>query len=221
MPVTELAWIPSATPGSVPPELIEAGRKGMEAQSEWAAKHASSTLPSGPPAVRGAFLFQQREDQGVVLVTAHWDSPAQHAECIASEENQRAMAAIASLAISSEVKFFHVEGVQMFSTINERLLSVLRIGVGPGPEKKELVERIWIESGKRLLGVAAGFEHVGGWRIEKEGDREEFVVVGAWRDEGALDRFVQGIWDGKSVWDEAWRDVQVLEMDVKTYHCIA
>jgi hypothetical protein len=34
MPVTELAWIPSATPRSIPPALVEAGWKGMEAQSQ-------------------------------------------------------------------------------------------------------------------------------------------------------------------------------------------
>jgi heme-degrading monooxygenase HmoA len=151
-----------------------------------------------------------------MLVTAHWDSPAQHAECIASEANQRAMAAIGSLAVPSLIKVFHVEDVQMFSTVNEGPLSVLRIGVEPGRETKELVERIWNDGVKGLLSGAAGYEHTAGWRIEKEGEgREEFVVVGAWRDEDSLQRFLD------ESWDKAWREVRVLAMDAKSYRRIA
>ncbi|KAI0542363.1 hypothetical protein GGR58DRAFT_453664 [Xylaria digitata] len=225
MPVTELAWIPSATPGSIPPAFLEAGKKGMEAQSEWAAAYASSTLPSGPPAARGAALYQQREDRGIVLVTAHWDSPAQHAECIAGKENRQAMTAIASHAIVSDIKFFHVKGVQMFSkeTLDAGLLSILRISVGIEEGKREQVEKIWNEV-KELLVTSAGFEHTGGWKVEKdqgEEGRDEFVVVGAWRLEDALSRFAGGKkWENARAWDEMWKGV-VLGMDVKAYSRIA
>ncbi|KAF2966870.1 hypothetical protein GQX73_g6700 [Xylaria multiplex] len=221
MPVTELAWIPSATPGSIPPAFLEAGQKGMEAQSEWAAAYASSTLPSGPPAARGAALYQQHEDRGIVLVTAHWDSPAQHAECIAGKENQQAMAAIAPHAIVSDVKFFHVEGVQMFNkeTLDAGLLSILRISVGMEGGKREQVEKIWSEV-KDLLVTSAGFEHTGGWKAEKD-QGDEFVVVGAWRREDALSRFAGGEeWENARAWDEMWKGV-VLGIDVKAYSRIA
>ncbi|TGJ86098.1 hypothetical protein E0Z10_g2631 [Xylaria hypoxylon] len=225
MPITELAWIPSATPGSIPLAFIEAGQKAMEAQSEWAVAHASSILAPGPPAARGAALYRQHEDRGVVLVTAHWDSAAQHAECIAGKENQQAMKAVASHSIISDIKFFHVDGVQMFGkeTLDAGLLSILRISVGVEEGKREQVERIWNDA-KNLLFTSAGFEHTGGWKIEKDQgkeDRDEFVVVGAWRHEDALSRFAEGKeWENALAWDEMWKGV-VLEMDVKTYSRIA
>ncbi|KAI1116991.1 hypothetical protein F5Y14DRAFT_13880 [Nemania sp. NC0429] len=226
MPVTELAWIPSATPGCVSPALVEAICKGIEAQSEWAAKHASSTLPAGPPAARGAALYRQREDPGVALVTAHWDSPAQHVACIGSEENRGAMQAIARHAVAEGVRFFHVEGAWMFGPetleAGRPLLSVVRIGVEGGDEaRRARVERIWEGKAKGVVDAWAGVGHCAGWRVEKEvggGEaRDEFVVVGAWRDGDALSRFVG---DGMAEWDEVWGDV-ALEMDVKTYSRIA
>ncbi|KAI0879583.1 hypothetical protein GGS24DRAFT_3481 [Hypoxylon argillaceum] len=219
MPVTELAWIPSATPGSIPPALVEAGRKGMEAQSEWAARHAPATLPSGAPAARGAALYQQREDGGVALVTAHWDSAAQHRACVASEGNRRAMEAIAPHARAAAITFFHVEGAWMLppETLAAGLLSVVRIGV----EGRGQVEEIW-EQARGMLERRAGLAHMAGWRIEREQGweegREEFVVVGAWRDEGALDGFKDG--RENQGWDEVWKG-RVLDMDIKTYGRIA
>ncbi|KAI1353127.1 hypothetical protein F5Y01DRAFT_277913 [Xylaria sp. FL0043] len=220
MPVTELAFIPSATPGTIPPAFLRASWEGIEAQNNWAAANASSTLPSGPPAVRGAAIYQQREDRGIMLITAHWDSPAQHAECIASEENRGAMRALAPHSVASEIKFFHVDGVQLFGgeTLDAGLLSMLRVSV---EGKREEVERIWKDGDdgvRRLLFRSSGLEHIGGWRIEKEKgkeDRDEFVVVGAWRDEDALSRFTEG-----KQWDQMWKGV-VLETSFTTYSRLA
>ncbi|KAI1429302.1 hypothetical protein F5Y12DRAFT_478127 [Xylaria sp. FL1777] len=217
MPVTELAFVPSATPGSIPPALVKATWEGIHGQGDWMAANAPSTIPSGPPAARGAALFQQREDRGVMLVTAHWESAAQHAECIASEENQKAMKAITAHAIGADVKYFHVDGVQLFGgeTLDARLLSMLRIGVKEG--KRGEIEGIWNGGGggaKNPLFGSAGFEHIGGWRVEKElgkEDRDEFVVVGAWSSEDALSRFAEG-----REWDEVWKGA-VLETSVTTY----
>ncbi|KAI1131653.1 hypothetical protein F5Y10DRAFT_233273 [Nemania abortiva] len=224
MSVTELAWIPSATPGSIPPALIEAGRRGMWAQSEWAAKYAILSLPNGPPAVRGAGLYQQREDPGMALVTAHWLSPEQHAMCVASDENREAMEGIIPLSVVSEIKYFHVEGVLMFNkeTLDAGLLSVMRIGVKAGEEDRKRVEHLWSQA-KPTLSSYSKFEHTAGWRIEKEQgqeDRDEFVVVGAWRSENDLNSFM----DEKSVnwefWDRIWKPV-MLDIDVKSYRRIA
>ncbi|KAI0816261.1 hypothetical protein GGR55DRAFT_674466 [Xylaria sp. FL0064] len=221
MPVTELAFIPSATPGTIPPAFLKASWEGIEAQKNWAAANASSALPSGPPAVRGAAIYQQREDKGIMLITAHWDSPAQHAECIASEENREAMRALASHSVASEIKFFHLDGVQLFGreTLDAGLLSMLRVCVGEG--RREEIERVWNDSDdgvRKVLFRSSGFEHIGGWRIEKEQgkeDRDEFVVVGAWRDEDALSRFAEG-----KEWDQMWKGV-VFEKSFTTYSRLA
>lgn len=121
-------------------------------------------------------------------------------------------------------------------TLEMGLLSVVRIGVEGGEGQRVRVEGIWKTRAKGLVGGCAGVEHVAGWRVEKEEGREErdeFVVVGAWRDEDALSRFVDGIglrrgqgmgewkWENAAAWDEVWADVVVLEMDVKTYTRIA
>lgn len=224
MPVTELAWIPSATAGSVPPALLELGRKGMEAQGAWVAKQASSTLPRGPPAARGAALYQGREDKGTMLITAHWDSAAQHLACVASEENKAAMEAVEPLVVVQGVKFFHIDGVQVFDkeTLDSGLLSVVRIGVDTGEEgKRGLVEKVWEERARGLIGAVSGFEHKAGWRIEREKggqeERDEFVVAGAWGDESTLGRF--GVGEGREAWDEAWNGV-VLDMKFETFNRI-
>ncbi|KAI1302582.1 hypothetical protein F5Y03DRAFT_206408 [Xylaria venustula] len=217
MPVTELAFIPSATPGSIPQAFLKATWEGIEAQNDWVAANAASTLPSGPPSVRGAAIYQQHEDKGTILITAHWDSPAQHAECIASEENRGAMRAIASHAVASEIQFFHVDGVWLFGreTLEARLLSVLRVSVEEG--KRGEIEKIWDGEVKNALFASAGFEHIGGWRVEKEPgkeDRDQFVFVGGWSDEGALSRFA------RETDKEMWKGL-VLEANVTTYSRLA
>ncbi|KAI0405721.1 hypothetical protein F4802DRAFT_596989 [Xylaria palmicola] len=217
MPVSELAWIPSATPGTISPAFLEASWKAIASQDEWMAKHTSTTFPSG----RGAALYQQREDSGVMLVTAHWASAAQHAEWIASDVNGRAFGAMAAHAALPAVRFFHVEGALMFGreTLDAGLLSVVRMGVGAGDRQRERAGAAWARA-KHLLHDGAGFEHVAGWRIEKEAGKEdvdEFVVVGAWRDGEALARFAKGgEWENALAWEEAWKDV-VLEVDIKSY----
>ncbi|KAI1180185.1 hypothetical protein F4777DRAFT_531269 [Nemania sp. FL0916] len=218
MPVTELAWIPAATPDSVP-ALLGCCRNGIEAQNEWAANHASSTLPPGPPSVRGAALYQQREDPTIALITAHWVSPEQHASCVASEENKAAIAALAPCARLDGINYFHVDGVQMFlpDTLSSPLLSILKIRVEDG--KRDEVERIWEERGKELVMTAAGIKHTAGWRIEKElgsEEEDEFLVVGAWRDEDALMGFVKSEWEGSETWEGMWKGV-VLGTDLTTY----
>lgn len=169
----------------------------------------------------------------MALVTAHWDSAAQHAECIGSAENRGAMRAMAPHALAGEIRFFHVEGAWAFGleTLEMALLSVVRIGVEGGEGQRARVEGKW-KRAKGLVEGCAGAGHAAGWRVEKEvgrEEREEFVVVGAWRDGDALRRFVDGIgkgigmgweWENAAAWDKIWGDV-MLEMDVKTYSRIA
>lgn len=160
-----------------------------------------------------------------MLITAHWDSAAQHLACVASEENTAAMGAIAPFVVVRGVRFFHVDGVQAFDadTLGAGLLSVVRIGVEPAEGKRGVVERVWEERAKGEIAAVSGFAHKAGWRVEKEvveggEERDEFVVVGAWADERALGRFVGD--NGKGVWGQAWEGV-VLDVRVETFSRIA
>ncbi|KAI0166031.1 hypothetical protein GGR57DRAFT_2840 [Xylariaceae sp. FL1272] len=217
MAVTELAWIPTNTPGVVPQAFIEAGRKAIDVQSEWTKAHAP-TLPIGTPAARGAALYQQLEDRSITLVTAHWESVAQHHEWIGSDENKDAMGGLGSMIDPSRVEFFHVQGVEMFPvhTIEGDLLTVIRILIKD--EEKEKVERTWTET-RKLLESVAGSEYRGGWRIERqkgEGSKEEFVIVGAWKQRPAFTEFRNGSWNGSEEWDRKWGEAGVV-VDVKCY----
>ena len=93
MTVTELAFLPSATPGEVPAAYLREGTAAIEAQDQWCAENfppatatTTTTDPEGEKphwhrSRRGAALYQQREDAGAVLVTAHWASVEQHFPC--------------------------------------------------------------------------------------------------------------------------------------------
>ena len=99
-------------------------------------------------------------------------------------------------------------------TLDTGLLSVLRVGVGDGEGGRAELEKIWKEVVKDMVFSRAGLEHVGGWRIEKDQgkeNRDEFVVVGAWRDQDALSCFAGG-----KEWEEVWEGV-ALEMNISTY----
>jgi len=157
------------------------------------------------------------------MITAHWDSVAQHEECIASELNRAAMESILAHIIPSELKLTHIDGVQMFpaETLEAGLLSVVRLLVKGGADSKTKVEETWTARVKKLLAGAAGLDHIAGWRIGEgetrdKGGSEEFVVVGAWKDKIALEAFVNGTWKHAHDWDDTWKDV-VLETNVKTY----
>jgi hypothetical protein len=161
------------------------------------------------------------------MITAHWDSVAQHEECIASELNRAAMGAILAHIIPSELKLTHVDGVQMFpaSTLEAGRLSVATLRVKGGAESKTKVEENWATQAKKLLTDAASLDHIAGWRVEKDEtpgkeSGEVFVVVGAWKNESALMSFVNGTWEHARAWDDAWKDV-VLETNIETYDRVA
>ncbi|KAI1812694.1 hypothetical protein GGS20DRAFT_556812 [Poronia punctata] len=169
-------------------------------------------------------VYQQQQNKRVMLITAHWTSPAQHKECIASDLNQKAMAAMTDLIVLSEMRFFHVDGVYMFSskTLDAGLVSIARLRVvgSDDDDNKARVEDIWHKRAKMLLPEG----HVAGWRIERDEEggrrREEYVVVGPWEEESAMTRFADGTWDGAEVWDGLWMGV-LLDWEVTTYRRLA
>jgi heme-degrading monooxygenase HmoA len=155
------------------------------------------------------------DDSGATLLTAHWASTAEHGEWIASPPNQALFPRIqAALDPAVAVEFFHVEGVEAFTTTSSSssenggggggvlgapVVSVVRYHVVPAGGK-EAFEAAWMGDGAalaRLNARAAPYAHLGGWRIEKparkegegEEDREEYVVVGGWESAEKAEQF--------------------------------
>ncbi|CAJ2509944.1 Uu.00g058440.m01.CDS01 [Anthostomella pinea] len=235
MPVTELATIPSATPGHVPVALVEVLKAAQVLQGEWCTAHAPSLpLDHGVPARRGAALYVRLDDPGVVLITAHWESTAQHAACVASELNQRAMGSFLPLVVAEGIHYFHVGGVEMFGD-----------GDGDGKREEEPPLHAAVVSVARVMASRvkqAGFEeafasvkglldkatspwvHKSGWRIEREEGRdedvEEFVLVGGWESEEKVREYLEGRWEGFGEYMDALRPL-VLDVDLTAYRKLA
>jgi hypothetical protein len=176
MPVTELAFFPT-TSGTVSPALLEATAKAFQIQDEWCA----SNLPSPPSVVpmaggleaRGVAYFQQVEDPSVTMLTAHWDSVAQHMAWIGTEANKSLFPLLDGHLAWDKMRFFHIDGVSVFQreVMESEIVTIARYGVG-GLEKKAAVTK--------ALEELRPFGAYGGWRIEKDEGRQdwdEFVVV--------------------------------------------
>ncbi|KAI5926384.1 hypothetical protein F4810DRAFT_535108 [Camillea tinctor] len=236
MTVTELAFLPSATPGEVPAAYLREGTAAIEAQDQWCAENfpvtdTTTSTPTDPEGGkphwhrerRGAALYQQRSDGGVVLVTAHWASVEQHQAWIASPANQGVMARLAPLVSAQDVAFFHVRDAEMFTphTLGAPVLSVTRVRVRA--EAGEFMGRFESERGKALDELTAPYRHTAGWRVERvegaaEGE-EELVVVGGWESEESAGRWEEG---GGRAFAERFGGLmrEVLGVDVKTYRRI-
>ncbi|KAI2470358.1 hypothetical protein F4781DRAFT_177687 [Annulohypoxylon bovei var. microspora] len=182
MTVSEIAILPTSTPGEIPQVLRDSGKAGIAFQGEWCATNAPWLIPD-----RGAAFFQQVEDPGVMLITAHWDSIDQHHACLATPENQKFLVDIEPYLNTATLRPGHIEGVQMFPKSEDE-------GFAPALSAPVLVVTIWSVSREnktqfeeamgRVKGVldrfAMPYRRRGGWKIEKaEGeDMEQYFIVG-------------------------------------------
>jgi hypothetical protein len=124
-------------------------------------------------------VFQQIENPAEVLLTAHWDSVAQHMQWIGSRENQEVYPVIQGHLDMSKLVFFHVSNVAAFSpeVLGASVVGVLRYFVPR--TRREVVELAMAET---KVGAYSGIAGRGGWRIEKDGNMEqdqldEYVLV--------------------------------------------
>ncbi|KAI1490046.1 hypothetical protein F5X96DRAFT_670091 [Biscogniauxia mediterranea] len=223
MAVTELAFLPTATPGEVPAALLREGTAALEIQDQWCAENSptttTTTTTTAAAVRRGAALYQQREDGGgTMLVTAHWASVEQHRAWIASAANRGAMARLAPLLgeRGKDIVFFHVRDAELFppETLAAPVLSVARARVAVADARA-------FEEGLERSGGGGVPGHRGGWRIERvegeeEGEEEEYVLVGGWESEEEADRWAEG---GFAERFGALMGV-VVGVDVKTYRRI-
>lgn len=116
-----------------------------------------------------SIVYQQVENPAVVLLTAHWDSVAQHMEWIQSQENQRFYPLIQEHLDMSKFMFFHVDQVAVFvpEVLEMPVIAVARYS-SPNDRKEEV--------------ASSAEQPKGGWRIEKDDTMiqkklDEFVLV--------------------------------------------
>lgn len=181
MAVTEFAIFTANSPEAVP-----ALKQHIEATLPVLRTWHQKTYPQSPTAP--APLFQQVEDPSKVLLTFRWDSVKAHWAWIESSENKTAMGGINGLIETDgedKVELFHLDA-EVFSApapdegkqglLESHVVMVARMIVGP--EKRKRFQEAWVGV-KGLLETHAGGEHLvrTGWRVDKDEDDEEFVVV--------------------------------------------
>ncbi|KAI1092390.1 hypothetical protein F5B19DRAFT_207432 [Rostrohypoxylon terebratum] len=217
MTVTEISILPTSTPGEITPELRKIGVDGVAFQGEWCAKYAPWLTQD-----RGAAFFQQVEDLGVALVSAHWDSVDQHHAVLATPENQQISADLAPHLDLAKMRPGHIDGVKMLpKDEGEGFVSALDAPV--------LVVTIWTvrnenkarfeEALGKVKGVLDDFvkpyRHRGGWKIEKADgeDVELYFMVGGSDSVEKSATFTQA--DGYDRYSEA---LTPLVLSVETNH---
>lgn len=201
MTVTELAHFHTLS-GDLTPSLRDLLARAIKVQDEWCAAHLSSIsyMTKGPNnrgvactcynknmnllhissrSLTSHTVFQQIEDPAVVLLTAHWDTVAQHMEWIGSKENQEAYPEIQEHLDMSKLLFFHVNDAAAFGpeVLTLPNISIVRFSVAK--EKKEIFEEA---TGRLSFGSRWNETKQGGWRIEKDetmtsDESEEFVLI--------------------------------------------
>ncbi|KAK7927741.1 hypothetical protein PG985_004739 [Apiospora marii] len=198
MPVTELAHLPllpssTSTSGGVPqgptPALLATAREVLNIQDAWCAENLPGDSKKPP---QGVGLFSRVDDPSMLLLTAHWDSTAQHGEWIQSQANRDVLEKLTPHLDMSRVSLFHVDGLEAFTgpdtkaegemaVLSAAYVSVSRFVVAA--DHKASFERAMTEVGHIQQDFVSPFVHRGGWRIEKqEGseDKDECVLIGGW-----------------------------------------
>ncbi|KAJ6126983.1 hypothetical protein N7523_002595 [Penicillium sp. IBT 18751x] len=165
MAVTEIALLRLKTP-----ELSSSSKNILkqvqQAQSEW----------SGYPVQ----FARQLEDSNYFYIFGGWESVAHHCgDWIKSETNQKFLT---QLKDDIDVEWmFHLsmEPSTCAVLLNAPAIAVNRYFVDH--EKKADFDAAFKNVGPYLGAHTAPFTYSGGWRIDKEGGDEEFVVLSGWK----------------------------------------
>ncbi|KAI1092489.1 hypothetical protein F5B19DRAFT_202779 [Rostrohypoxylon terebratum] len=183
MAVTELAWL-TATSKPLTSEGKEATNQALDVQDGWIDRNVLG-LPKEREN-RGVGLFQQIEDPSINLLTAHWESAAQHKVWIDSPENKTVFPGLKDYFQLEKTYLFHY-GVELFapgpngetSLLKSPFFSVSRIAVAA--EERGAFDKAWNEVKGVLEEFAKPYAAQAGWRVEKEDDNlEEFVLGVGW-----------------------------------------
>ncbi|CEO60495.1 hypothetical protein PMG11_05120 [Penicillium brasilianum] len=124
-------------------------------------------------------FLRQIEDSSLVYLLGGWASVAEHfGDWITSEPNQRLLAELKD-AIDIEW-LFHLEIDPSANSIplNAPVLGISRYFVQAS--KKDEFENVFTVGAPHLGEYTAPYGYAGGWRIDKEGEDEEFVLFSGW-----------------------------------------
>ncbi len=187
MTVTEIAILHS-TSGGLGDELKKNLLDAQPIQDDWYAK----TFPGsacGPPA-RGSGMYQQIEDPAKILLTARWESVAQHWQWIATDVNKEVFGEIGKhVAMEGDNKFvlLHLDADIFGAPVADgqtRLLDSAVLSVGRlfiDADKKAAFQKEFDDVIHILKEFVAPRIVQAGWRADKEAEhKEEFVMVVGW-----------------------------------------
>lgn len=186
MTVTEFALVHLSSPIST--QTLRTLEEAQRIQDKWALEQ-NPQLPESRVA-RGTGMLQQNEDHSAILITARWDSPAAHWEWIGTDENRQAMDKLMPLIVAEGEKrlvLYHVDSVLfpppgdgITSALGSPGLNIYHYRVRPS-EKEGFESRLKVAMGE--LNAATATPFTWGWRIEKDGETEELLVVRGWNSE--------------------------------------
>lgn len=182
MPVTEFAII-KLRGGHDQLEFLETLMECQELQDDWTHDNQPHNLESN---INLSSMYIEQSDPPSLLITAPWDSPEAHGEWIQCSENQACNGKLSGYIAPgcNSVLLFHMDpaGEQpemRMSFAHKSSFNVCRITVTA--DKRDSLQKAYQELEGRLLGNGDGPKVWAGWRIEKSGDAEEFVVF--WSDD--------------------------------------
>lgn len=186
MAVTEFALVHLSSP--LTPQTLQALEEAQRIQDKWALEQ-NSQLPESRIA-RGTGMLQRNEDPSAILITARWDSPAAHWEWIGTDENKQAMYKLMPLIVAEGEKklvLYHVDSVLFpppgdgaTSALGSPVLSIYHYRVKLS-EKEGFEDRLKVAMGELNAATATPFRW--GWRMEKDGETEELLIVRGWDSE--------------------------------------
>ncbi|KAJ6051133.1 uncharacterized protein N7446_005764 [Penicillium canescens] len=166
MPVTEIALLRLNTE-----DLSTSTKTGLLGAQQAQAEYSNHQV----------YFLRQIEDPACVYLLGGWESFEKHMnQWIPSETNQTLLQ---QLAGSLEVKWmFHLDVDPSTSRIplEAPVLAISRYFVES--EKKAEFDTVFKTGVPHLGTYTAPFIYCGGWRVDKEGDDEEYVLFSGWNE---------------------------------------
>ncbi|KAJ5627017.1 hypothetical protein N7528_004444 [Penicillium herquei] len=164
MPITELACLrlKATEPSSTKKDQLKQAQK---AQSEY----------SGYP----ARFFREVEDPAICYIVGGWESVTVHTEeWIVSETNQKNLGVLKDDVDIAWMFHLDIDLSTSPIPVDAPVIAVSRFFVEPA--KKDAFDTVF-KAGVPYFGAhTAPFTYSGGWRIDKEGEDEEFVLFSGW-----------------------------------------